>query len=271
MSSFKAAAFDLDDTLLRDDLSVSDYTAGVFRRLTDTGFLLIPASGRAQLSMLPFVEQIRPVALYIACNGAEIWDGATDQLISRETFSMELGCEIAEFGKEFSCYAQTYEGEKFFFNEYGLYADRYAAASMLTGEYVGDLTKFIREPRTKILMMAEPDKISMMLSEACRRFENRVSVTSSKPHFLEFNPLRATKGIALSAAADRLGISTEQIVAFGDSLNDLPMLQEAGLSVAVANARPVVRNLCDAVCPCNQEDGVALFLAKHILCEEALF
>ena len=112
MSSFKAAAFDLDDTLLRDDLSVSDYTAGVFRRLTDTGFLLIPASGRAQLSMLPFVEQIRPVALYIACNGAEIWDGATDQLISRETFSMELGCEIAEFGKEFSCYAQTYEGDR---------------------------------------------------------------------------------------------------------------------------------------------------------------
>ena len=104
-----------------------------------------------------------------------------------------------------------------------------------------------------------------MLVEARGRFAGRASVTCSKPYFLEFNPPRATKGIALGFAADYLGIGIEEIVAFGDSLNDLPMLQAAGRSVAVANGRPDVKPLCDEICLSNQEDGVARYLAGHFL------
>ena len=270
MTQWKAAAFDLDDTLLRDDLSISPYTLEVFRGLTERGFRLIPASGRSQQSMKPFTGLIEDVALYISCNGAELWDGHTDRLLHQETFSAELGREIAAFGHEYRCYAQTYAGDSFYFNEHSVYADRYAAASLLKGVYVGDLAQFIREPRTKILMMAEPDQIAEMLQEARRRFENRISVTSSKPWFLEFNPLRATKGIALALAAETLGIRSEEIIAFGDSLNDLPMLQAAGRSVAVANARPVVCTQGSDVCLSNEEDGVAHYLEEHVLCGEGL-
>ena len=266
----KAAAFDLDDTLLRDDLSVSAFTADVFRRLAGTGFLLIAASGRSKMSILPFVEKLGCICMYIACNGAEIYDGPTGRLLHAESFSADLAHEIAAFGAEYDCYAQTYAGDKFYFNHHSVYAERYAAASMLQGVCVGDLRDFIREPRSKILMMADDDQIARMLSEARVRFAGRVSVTCSKPYFLEFNPLRATKGIALGFAAKRLGICTEEIVAFGDSLNDLSMLQAAGRSVAVANGRPDVKPLCDEVCLSNQEDGVARYLSDHILTGEVL-
>ena len=267
---FRAAAFDLDDTLLRDDLSISAYTKDVFRRLHAAGFLLIAASGRSRMSILPFVEQLGCICLYIACNGAEIYDGPTGEMLHAESFSKELAWEICDFGAEYRCYAQTYGGDKFFFNEYSEYATRYAAASMLKGEYVGDLRKFINEPRSKILMMAENEQISQMLADARERFAGRASVTCSKPYFLEFNPLRATKGIALEYAARHLGIRTDEIVAFGDSLNDLPMMQAAGRSVIVANGREDVKPLCDEVCLSNGEDGVARYLSEHFLSGEVL-
>ncbi|MCR5296591.1 MAG: Cof-type HAD-IIB family hydrolase [Clostridiales bacterium] len=268
MIPLRAAVFDLDDTLLRDDLSISPFTMETLRKLSASGFTLVAASGRAKMSMLPFVKRIGCVPLYIACNGAEIWDTEKDELLHSEMFSADLAREIASFGVEHGVYAQTYAGEYFFYNERSPYAERYAAASVLKGKYVGDLRDFIREPRNKILMMAEEDQIAAMLTEARERFAGRASVTCSKAYFLEFNPPGATKGTALEFVSDYLGIPLSEFVAFGDSLNDLPMFRAAGRSVIVANGREDVRPLCDDVCPGNMEDGVARYLAGHFLSGE---
>ena len=264
----RAAAFDLDDTVLRDDLSISSRTLNTFRRLRDAGFVLVAASGRTLMSMKPFTDRIGCVSLCIACNGALIWDPSDCRVLHRETFSMELCHEIVRFGNEFRCYQQTYSDDRFFFNEVSEYSRRYAAVSMLPGECVGDLSSFIREPRSKILMMADEKVVSQMLVLARERFDGRASVTCSKPYFLEFNPPAATKGVALGKAAGMLGLSPENFVAFGDSLNDLAMLRAAGRSVAVANGRPEILAECDEICPSNQEDGVARYLAEHFLGEE---
>ena len=264
MTQVKAAAFDLDDTLLHDDLGISPYTVDIFRKLHEKGFVFVAASGRTRMSMKPFVDRLGCVSLCISCNGAEIWNPSTQEVLYREMFSPELCREIARFGNEYRCYAQTYSDDRFYFNEHSKYSEMYAAASMLPGEYVGDLVDFIREPRTKILMMAENDKIAEMLRDARVRFHGKASVTCSKPYFLEFNPPRATKGIALEKTASLLSLTLRDFAAFGDSLNDLPMLQAAGLSVAVANARPDVIAQCDDTCPSNQEDGVAHYLSARI-------
>lgn len=268
MKLLKAAAFDLDDTLLRDDLSISAYTIQIFRRLRDSGFILIPASGRTLMSMKPFVDQLGCSSLCIACNGAQIWDPETNQILYREELSADLCREIAAFGNKYRCYAQTYSDDRFFFNEHSEYARRYASASMLPGEYVGDLETYIKEPRAKILMMADESKIARMLTDARTLFQGRASVTCSKAYFLEFNPLHATKGIALGKATAMLGVSLANTAAFGDSLNDLPMLEACGCPVAVANARSEVLSFCSDTCASNMEDGVARFLAANVLKEE---
>ena len=267
MSLIRAAVFDLDDTVLRNDLTISPGALEIFRRLHASGFIFVAASGRTLMSMKPFTDRIGCVSLCIACNGALIWEPSSARVLHRETFSADLGREIARFGNEFGCYAQTYTDERFYFNKVCKYSRMYSSASMLPGECVGDLEQFIREPRTKILMMADEAKIAHMMAAALERFKGRLAVTSSKPYFLEFNPLNATKGIALEKTAAILGLSVKDFAAFGDSLNDLPMLQVAGRSVAVANARPEVRSVCDAVCLSNQEDGVARYLSDYFLKE----
>lgn len=265
MSVRIAVAFDLDDTLLRDDLTISDYTVGVLRRASKEGIVVIPASGRARDSMKPFVEQIGCAACYISCNGAEVW-GADHRLLMRKRIPQETALEIARFGAEHGTYAQTYEGAKFFYSMEGDYARSYAASSMLTGEYVGDLEAYLTGRETsKILMMDEDHKIADMLKEARERFEGRVSVTCSKSWFLEFNPIGATKGEALAWCGDRFGFQLKNAVTFGDSLNDLSMLQAAGTGVVMANGRPDVKALIPLVCRSNMEDGVAHYIEEHIL------
>lgn len=262
---FDLVCFDLDDTLLHEDLSISDYTVNVLSRLSSLGIRIVPASGRAKKSMDPVLRKLDFVSAYISCNGAEIWDGKTNELIHRESFSVDVGKKIAAFGKSHHCYTQTYAEEFFYYSDVSVWAERYAQSSMLTGIYAGDLEEFIREDRSKILMMDDEHKIAQMLQEARILFSEEASVTCSKPYFLEFNPLRATKGMALEKTAHLLGTTVENAIAFGDSLNDLSMLETAGLSVAVMNARDEVKATCDFVCGSNQKDGVARFLENMFM------
>ena len=263
--SVRAVAFDLDDTLLRDDRSISPYTVRVLREARSRGIAVIPASGRARDSMRPFVEQLDCAELYIACNGAEVWSKEHD-LLRRVTFPQETAEEIVRFADDNDCYAQTYDGAHFYYNREDDWAERYAESSMLTGLYTPQLNPFIAEhPTSKILMMHEPVVIARMLREARRIFAGRASVTCSKPYFLEFNPPGATKGEALAWCAERLGFPLREAAAFGDSLNDLSMLETAGTGVCVANARDDVRARIRRVCRSNEEDGVARYIEEQFL------
>lgn len=266
----KLISFDLDDTLLADDLSISDYTVEILQRLQNDGHIIVPASGRAKDSMTPFVDRISCASYCISCNGAEIWDIHNNALLSSVTFSPETGRRIAAFARDHGLYAQTYAGDSFFYSQEGKYAEMYAASSLLNGVYVGDLTVFINEPRSKILMMDDAEKIAALLPEAADQFAGEACVTCSKPYFLEFNPPDATKGKAISRICNMIGITMNDVICFGDSLNDLSMLTSAGLGIAVANARDDVKSLCMDICDTNNNNGVAKYLESLFYQQEKM-
>ena len=263
----QAIAFDLDDTLLRSDRSISDFTCRVLREAAARGIAILPASGRTGRSMHGFVERIGCATGYVCANGAEV-RGSDGRVLMQELLSIEVAQEAAAFAERHGCYAQVYDEERFYYSRQGRYADEYAASSALPGEYVGDLTEFITRPTPKLLMMDEPARIARLLREASRQLEGRASVTCSKPYFLEINPVRATKGNALIWCAEHFGFAMDGLLAFGDSLNDLSMLTAAGLGVAMANAREDVKALIPARCLSNEQDGVADYIDKYVLREE---
>ena len=268
--SIRAIAFDFDDTLLRDDRTISDYTVRVIRRAASEGIYIIPASGRARDSLRPFVEQLACASACICCNGAEIWS-PNYQLIRRYTFPDETSQEIVSFARSHDCYAQTYDSTYFYYLCENQWARDYAASSMIRGFYTPDMEGFLKShPTSKILMMDEPAKVAAMLAEASVQFAGRASVTCSKPYFLEFNPPEATKGNALAACGEMLGFSLADCAAFGDSLNDLSMLTTVGWGYAVANSRPDVRERVGRVCGDNMSDGVAHAIASLLWKEDDL-
>lgn len=262
----KAVVFDMDDTLLRDDRSISPYTQEVLHRAAKAGVHVIPASGRAQSSMMPFVDMLGCASAYIACNGAEIWS-PDHQLLHQKALTVEEARECAVFAAENDCHAQVYYGDKFYYSHNGEYARAYEKSSMMKGEYVGDLLAFIDRPLCKFLMTDTPERIAELYEMAKERFAGRAAITCSKTYFLEINPLRASKGIALAEAGRILGFDASEAVAFGDGLNDLSMLQAAGVGVAMANAWPQVKEIIPVHCLSNMEDGVARFIEENILKE----
>ena len=259
-----AIAFDLDDTLLRDDRTISPFTLSVLRRAAERGIRVIPASGRTRDSMGGFVDQIGCASCFISCNGAEVWS-PDRRLLMQELLDVPLAVEIARFAEERGCYAQTYAGDSFYYNQESEWARAYAESSSLKGVYVGDLTAYIARPTPKILMMDTPERVASLLREAQGLFAGRVTLTCSKPYFLEANPLRATKGNALRWCGGQLGFAMENVLAFGDSLNDLSMLTAVGYGVAVANAREDVKAQLTLACGSNETDGPAHYIERHIL------
>jgi len=263
--SVRAIAFDLDDTLLRSDNSISSYTVDVLQRARARGILIIPASGRTFGSMMKAVPPIIHLAACLAsCNGSEVWSPEGD-ILMQELLPVDLAHEVAAFAAARGVYCQTYAPDRFFYTTENEWAASYAKLSSLEGECVGDLTTFITKPVTKLLMMDEPARVAALLEEASSLFAGRASLTCSKPYFLECNPLRATKANALRWCAGHFGFSMEELLCFGDSLNDVSMLQAAGTGVCVANAREDVRALGFPVCGSNDEDGVARYIEEHIL------
>jgi len=262
--SIRAIAFDLDDTLLRPDNTVSDYTVQVLHRAHERGIIILPASGRTRDSMFPTVERIGCASAFISCNGADIW--TTDQeLLMQELLPVELAHEVARFASDRGVYCQTYSPSRFYYSVENDYAVSYAQSSSLEGEYVGDLTAFIQQPVTKLLMMDTPQRIAELYQEARTLFAGRASLTCSKPYFLECNPLRATKGNALKWCAGHFGFDMSELLAFGDSLNDVSMLEAAGTGIAMGNAREDVKAMGFPLCGSNAEDGVARYIDEHIL------
>ena len=264
----KAVVFDLDGTLLRDDKSISDYTLQVLERAAKAGVHVIPASGRAMISMKPTVDKLRHcMSCYIACNGAEIWSPG-DELLHQEILSAEVAKEAARFALAHGCHAQVYYGDRFYYQGSDDRARAYEKSSSMEGVPVEDLVAFIDRPICKFLMIGDKETIAALNGLADQVFAGRATVSRSSSVYLEINPLMANKGLAIDAAGRLFGFTAADAVAFGDGFNDMSMLTAAGVGVVMDNAWPEMKAMIPVHCASNMADGVAHFIEDNIL-EEA--
>ena len=259
---------DMDDTLLTDEMILAPATQRVLRRCMERGIRVILASGRAAASLRPFVKQLDTRAPYICCNGAQTRDGVTDKMLVDLQFDLPLGLECARFFEAEGMYAQYYDGEHFCYNQESDFARQYEALVKMQGVHVGPLDQALNVRTPKILGVDAPDRIEKAFDKARMLFGDRVSVTRSKPYFLELNPAGTTKGGALEKLAQLVDLNPETTLAFGDSLNDISMLTWAKYGVAVGNAWPQVKAAVSLTCDTNQNQGVARFICEHVLGEE---
>ncbi|RYD07145.1 hypothetical protein N752_00755 [Desulforamulus aquiferis] len=130
---------------------------------------------------------------------------------------------------------------------------------------MGDLLKFLNQDPTKVLVVGDEALLDNLWREMAQHFGESLHITKSKPHFLELSHPQATKGHALDMLAKGWGLNREQVIAIGDSYNDLEMIEYAGLGVIMGNARQDVKDKADYVTNSNEEDGVAEVIKKFIL------
>jgi Cof subfamily protein (haloacid dehalogenase superfamily) len=265
---YKLIVTDLDDTLLREDLTISDRSKRAICKARENGIHVVLATGRMFPSAVPYARELNLTGPIICCQGAQIADIRTGRPIRITAIPRALGAEILRFAQDAGIYAQYYSQEEYFFEQKSEESEYYHHNSGVEGKALGRKpSEALDIDPIKILLMAEPQRIRQAHALAAERFGDRLSVTISKSCFLEFTHLRADKGSAVEELAAMLKVPPEQVMAVGDAPNDLPMLRFAGLGVAMGNGGEDVKGQADAVTSSNMEEGVAAAIEKYALGE----
>ena len=264
---FDLGAFDLDGTLLRRDLEITDRTLAAIEGLRRQGMRLVVATGRRYESAVEHAEKLGfggedPVV----CYGGSMVRRMSGETLLHRTLPKELGLEVLEWAAERELHARVFVDGRVITSPNSPAALRFSKRLEEPGVVVLDspaewLAGAQEEP-TKLVIVDHPDGVEGWLKEAQDAFRDRLFVTRSLPHYVEVGGLEGTKSTALEFLCGRWGIDPGRVLAFGDADNDADMLRFAGCGVAVGPMTAGVREAADEVVPGVDEDGVALYIEK---------
>ena len=259
-------AVDLDGTLLNDSKKVSRQTVDALKCLPSRGVRVVIASARPPRSVRHVYAELGLDTLQINYNGALIWDEANRRAVYhrpmpgavvreiieavRDRYEEVLvGCEIMDRWCT-DRFDQTYTTE---------------TGRLFKPDLVAPLDEFCDQPVTKLLLLADPVTITR-LDPVLIDLPHDVSIVRSDPQLIQIMDAGASKGEALRLVARHYGVPLAQVMALGDAVNDVPMLEAAGVAVAMDNAHPDVKRVADWVAPSNNDHGVHATLVRYGLC-----
>ena len=266
-------ALDLDGTLLDSQKRLSEANRSALERAAAEGVQIVPTTGRF-FGMMPAAVRDLPFVRYaITVNGAEVYDRVEDKIVVREEIPLDMAIGIMEildgFDIIYDCYRNGWgwitaslqqKAEEYTPDEHYLRAVREFRHP------VPELKAHLRETAAegdvqKVMLFARregdtTDVLDAIRREVGARFPD-IRITASTRNNLELNIASANKGRALGRLAEHLGLTLANCMAFGDGLNDLTMVEAAGVGVAMANAVGEVKRAAKVVTASNDDDGVA--------------
>ena len=264
MPEIKLIAIDLDDTLLRNDLTISPRAKKAIKRAAEAGTAVTLATGRMYASALPFARDLKLNLPLITYQGALV-KYAGGQVVYHKPLPLSLSRRIARHILPYGYHLNVYINDELYMDRESPEGRRYLSISKVPVHLVENLPEAIDQNPTKLLVIAEEPQLDALATDLRAVFGTAVNITKSKPHFLEIGHRKATKGLALERLARSLGLQASQVMAIGDSWNDLDMIEFAGIGVAMANALPEVKEIADYITCNNDDDGVAEAIEKLVL------
>ena len=258
-------AFDMDGTLLNASSDLTPRTQRALQRVMDAGAMISLSSGRMTESMLPIARQIGVNAPMILYNGALIYDHRDGRTLYSRAIPGELAISIARTVEELGLYLQVYPGEGFYCAERTGYTKMYEESCRVHCQTLGQpISAWLKGSAVKLLAIGPAPKVDEARALLTERFPKGASFFKSRDTFLEMVAEGVDKGQALFALADAVGVSMDEVMAFGDEQNDAPMLRAAGCGVAMGNAVELCKAAAQVIAPKNTEDGVAQVLEAYL-------
>jgi HAD superfamily hydrolase (TIGR01484 family) len=247
MGNYKLVALDMDGTLLNDRQEISEVNAEWIQKALAAGVKICFATGRGFQSALPYAEQLKLETPMITVNGSEIW--TRPHVLHRRSFLSGAAVKrLHELAVTYDTWFWAYTVEGLLNKEQWLKpgAD-WDSPHWLKFGYFTEEADILPEIRKTIASWGS------------------LEITNSSLQNLEINPEGVTKAAAIRELCGLLDIEMSQVVAMGDSLNDLAMIREAGLGVAMGNAQDTVKQEADFITLTNNQNGVAHVLKEFVL------
>ncbi len=289
---YKLITIDLDGTLLNKYGEVTEYTKNVIKKTTEKGVLVVLASGRISESVLTIAKEIGANKYYISGNGSVLYDMQKDEIIYENYLNKEKVLEIIELCDKNSIYYNIYTENAVlakslnynvaFYN----YENTKKSSDKKTDiNIVDDMYNYIKNSNiNKFLKITICDESKIVFSSIIKKIKNiedidvlEVSHMSQKKiktgtkevevgyFYTEVSSKNVDKWYAIEKVMQIENIKQEEVMALGDNNNDIIMIKNAGLGVAMGHSNNEVKKVADYITENNNEDGVAKAIEKYVL------
>jgi 5-amino-6-(5-phospho-D-ribitylamino)uracil phosphatase len=247
----RVLVLDLDDTLLRSDGTISERTLRALEAWSAAGNVVVVATGRPTRNVAAVLPTTLHTVPWITYNGAYIYlegERIYENLIPAAAIHAIIGLVNQELPE---CALGLEIGDTLYINR---------TINRTTPYHVVDLTTVAHQPAAKILFFQQEfETLATVIS--LLPTETR-AMLSDKYNLVQVLAANADKTHALRHLVEHLGLTMEQVVAIGDDINDVDMIRDSGLGIAVANAIPAVKAVAKRITLSNDEDGVAVVIEE---------
>lgn len=261
----RLVASDLDGTLLRSDGTSSERTRSALARVEERGIPVVLVTGRPVRWMRDVAELAGHHGVAICSNGAVLYDLHDERIVDTDVLDGAAATAVVDVLRA------SIEGIAFAVEQAdGGFAHDAAYTELIRWDQpektVAEADELVTRRVVKLLGRHPSLPPEEFVAAARDAIGDLATLTySSGDGLLEISGAGVTKASGLARYVEQLGISADEVVAFGDMLNDIPMLSWVGHGVAVANAHPDVVEAADEVTSSNDDDGVAAWLETRLL------
>ena len=289
---YKLITVDLDGTLLNKYGEVSEYTKNIIKKVTDQGIFVVLASGRISESVLTIAKEIGATKYSISGNGSVLYDMQKKEIIYEKYLSKEKVLELIELCEKNSIYYNIYTESSVIAKSlnynvafYNYENTKKSSDKKTEINIVDDVYNYIKTLNTnKFLKMTICDENKIVFSSILRKVKDipdidvlEVSHMSKKKikmgtkevsvgyYYTEVSSKNVDKWYAIEEIMKKENIAKEEVISFGDNNNDILMIKNAGLGIAMGHSNEQVKKVAKFVTQTNDEDGVAKALENIIL------
>ena len=290
---YKFIAIDIDGTLLNSSGELTKRTVNTIKKVTDMGVKVVLTSGRVTESVKGIANQLNTDKHIICDNGATIVDLNTNEVVYSQYIKKETIIKLVDFCLTNNIYYMVFTNKEIIVKNlkhmaFAFYKQRHHLKDEASGisqiKYAGlDYIERVKEPFTRIIICDEDRAIYNSIVNVLKSFDD-IDLLAA-PHvshkivkdgekevvlsysYAEILAKNTNKWTAIKQLTSHLGITSREVIAIGDNFNDIGMIQNAGLGVAMNNGSPVVKEVARVIAPSNNEDGVAQIMERYVLGE----
>ena len=260
--TYRLLALDIDGTLhdRQTDTPLTERTKQAVARVLETGAGVTLATGRMYNSSLPFSRALGITLPIICYQGAFTSDPVTHEIVRETPIPLPLAHGLIRLLEDRGLNPYVFVRDRFYVREMTETVRQYEKVLKIEADPVSDLVRNVQSPPTKIVVTGDAGPISDVPAVVDAHFNGTLAAMHTYDHLCEIGHPDGSKSAALSHLASSLGVKREEVVAVGDSPNDIDMIEWAGLGVAMGNASEKVKSSADHITLPASEQGLALLL-----------
>lgn len=264
---YKLVALDIDGTLINNEGVVTPKTLAAIKKCIRQNVLVTISTGRPIQGVKQFIAKLGLSAPIITYNGAMIVDSNSDEILFHKSLKTEDAMKVLELSKATDANIIVWCNNQLYVRRMDERSKHYEEIAKTKASLIESEHQLAESGITKILWYDTVENTNEHMISLQGKVTEDVNFCTSRPNFLEFFNGEVSKAEAMAFIGSHYDIKQEEMMAIGDGLNDLSMIEYAGLGVAMGNAHEGVKAIADYITSSNEEDGIARVLEKYILNE----